>query len=135
MRQVGGGKGGRAYEIDGLAYVERFDGSHFVLRGEAIRWETVPPEAIGTRPFQAFEEVSRLTKQVRRLRGERFGIAVRKAYPDRCSLCEGGYRGHRRVLGFGAAHIIPVRDRGTAAGIPDRMLLCPKPHVLFDQVA
>jgi len=135
MRQVGGGKGGRAYEIDGLAYVERFDGSHFVLRGEAIRWEAVPLEAIGTRPFQAFEEVSRLTKQVRRLRDERFGIAVRKAYRDRCSLCEVGYRVHGRVLGLEAAHIIPVSDRGTSADIRNGMLLCRNHHILFDEFA
>lgn len=136
MRQVSGVPGSRAYEVLGLAYVEKFDGTHFVLRGESISWTELPtPEAVPI-PFSPFEEAPmKLAPQIRRLRDQRFAIAVRKAYHERCSLCEVGYRVRGRVLGLEAAHIIPVSDRGTSADIRNGMLLCSNHHLLFDEFA
>ena len=136
MRQSSGAPGSRAYEILGLAYVEKFDGTHFVLRGEPISWtELSAPETVPV-PFKPFEETPlKLAPQIRRLRDQRFTIAVRKAYHERCSLCEVGYRVRGRVLGLEAAHIIPVSDRGTSADIRNGMLLCSDHHVLFDEFA
>ena len=134
MRQSSGASGSRAYEVLGLAYVEKFDGTHFVLRGESISWTELPaPETVPV-PFKPFEETPlKLAPLIRRLRDQRFTIAVRKAYHERCSLCEVGYRVRGRVLGLEAAHIIPVSDRGTSADIRNGMLLCSNHHVLFDE--
>ena len=137
MRQVLS-KGGRtSYEVMGLAYVEDYDGTHFLLHGERIEWETIP--ALGTatpEPFHPFEEeLVRLTPELRIQRDQRFGTVVRKAYHERCSLCEVGYRVRGRVLGVEAAHIIPVGDRGNAADIRNGLLLCRNHHVLFDELA
>ncbi len=126
----------RAYEILGLAYVERFDGAHFVLRGESISWTEVPVGERNPPPFKPFEEgPGRLAAQIRRLRDQRFGVAVRKAYGEKCSLCGVGYRVRGRVLGVEAAHIIPVAERGTSADVRNGMLLCNNHHVLFDALA
>ena len=137
MRQTPAKGGPPAYEILGLAYVEGFDGTHFLLRGEPIEWEAIP--TLGTAvpvPFHPFEEgLARLTPQLRLQRDQRFGIAVRKAYHERCSLCEVGYRVRGRVLGLEAAHIIPVGERGTSADIRNGMLLCRNHHTLFDEFA
>ncbi len=136
MRQASVASGSRAYEILGLAYVESYDGKHFVLRGEPISWVDLPTPQRGPVPFKPFEEgPERLASQLRRLRDQRFGIAVRKAYHEKCSLCEVGYRVRGRVLGVEAAHIIPVSDRGTSADIRNGMLLCSNHHVLFDEMA
>ncbi len=134
VRQVPNLAGGRVYEILGLAYVERFDGTHFVLRGESISWTELPVGERNPPPFRPFEEgPSRLAAQIRRLRDQRFGVAVRKAYHEKCSLCEVGYRVRGRVLGLQAAHIIPVEERGTSADIRNGMLLCSNHHILFDE--
>ncbi len=136
VRQVSGLAGDRAYEILGLAYVERFDGTHFVLRGESISWTAVPVGEKNPPPFKPFEEgPCRLGAQIRRLRDQRFGVAVRKAYHEKCSLCEVGYRVRGRVLGLEAAHIIPIGDHGTSADIRNGILLCSNHHVLFDEFA
>ncbi len=136
MRQVTSRAGPRAYEVLGLAYVEKFDGTHFVLRGEAISWTELPVPDEAQAPFRPFEEgPDRLAPQLRRLRDQRFGIAVRKAYHEKCSLCEVGYRVHGRVLGVEAAHIIPVGDRGTSGDVRNGMLLCSNHHILFDELA
>ena len=68
-------------------------------------------------------------------RSQRFGIVVCKAYHERCSLCEVGDRVRGRVLGLEAAHIIPVKNRGTSADIRNGMLLCRNHHTLFDEFA
>ena len=136
MRQVSTRSLSRAYEVLGLAYVERFDGKHFVLRGESISWEEVPTSEQLIPPFHPFEEAPQLqAPQVRILRDQRFSTAVRKAYHEKCCLCKIGYRVRGRVLGLEAAHIIPVSDRGTSTDIRNGMLLCRNHHVLFDEVA
>ena len=136
MRQTPTTSGSRAYEILGLAYVEKFDGTHFVLRGESISWEDIPIAETVTAPFAPFEEAPlQLAPQVRVQRDQRFATAVRKAYHEKCSLCEVGYRVRGRVLGLEAAHIIPVSARGTSADIRNGMLLCRNHHVLFDELA
>ena len=136
MRQVSGLSGGRVYEILGLAYVQGFDGTHFMLRGESISWTELPLAQKNPPPFRPFEEgPGRLVARVRRLRDQRFGVAVRKAYHEKCSLCEVGYRVRGRVLGLEAAHIIPVGERGTSADIRNGILLCSNHHVLFDEFA
>src|SRR6266545_878712 len=136
LRQQSGPSGSRAYEVLGLAYVQGFDGTHFVLRGESITWTELPPMQDGPVPFRPFEETpAKMAAQVRRLRDQRFTIAVRKAYHGRCSLCEVGYRVRGRLLGLEAAHIIPVSDRGTSGDIRNGMLLCSNHHLLFDEFA
>jgi len=136
MRQVVGPGDSPAYEILGLAYVDNFDGSHFVLRGESIHWESVPATTHVFEVFQPFDEgPRRMSAQLRQLRDQRFGIAVRKAYRDRCSLCEIGYRVRGRVLGLEAAHIIPVGERGNSIDIRNGILLCRNHHLLFDELA
>jgi putative restriction endonuclease len=136
LREISSKSGSRMYEVLGLAYVERFDGTHFVLHGESIAWETPPPPEASAVPFHPFEEgPARLASSVRHLRDQRFAIAVRQAYHEKCSLCEVGYRVRGRVLGLEAAHIIPVSDRGTSADIRNGMLLCNNHHVLFDEFA
>jgi len=136
MRQQSGALGYRGYEILGLAFVEDFDGTHFVLRGESISWTELPMLQTGPMPFEPFEETpAKLAPQLRHLRDQRFMIAVRKAYHERCSLCEVGYRVRGRVPGLEAAHIIPVSERGTSADIRNGILLCSNHHVLFDEFA
>ena len=68
-------------------------------------------------------------------RDQRFGVVVRMAYHERCSLCEVGYRVRGRPLGLEAAHIIPVRENGTSADVRNGVLLCRNHHVLFDEFA
>ena len=136
LRQRSGQSGTRAYEVLGLAYVQEFDGTHFVLRGESITWTELPvmqPESVPFRPFE--QSPAKLATQLRRLRDQRFTVAVRKAYHERCSLCEVGYRIRGRLLGLEAAHIIPVSERGTSGDIRNGMLLCSNHHVLFDEFA
>ncbi len=136
MRQVSRSSGDRLYEILGLAYVERFDGTHFLLRGESISWTELPAADRSPPPFKPFEEgPGKLSAQIRRLRDQRFGIAVRKAYHEKCSLCEVGYRVRGQVLGLEAAHIIPVANRGTSRDVRNGVLLCGNHHVLFDELA
>ena len=136
MRQVSTRSLSRSYEVLGLAYVERFDGRHFVLRGESISWEEVPTPEQLIAPFHPFDEApQRQAPQVRILRDQRFSTAVQKAYHEKCCLCKIGYRVRGRVLGLEAAHIIPVSDRGTSTDIRNGMLLCRNHHVLFDEVA
>ncbi len=136
VRQVSSLSAGRTYEILGLAYVERFDGTHFELRGESISWTELPAAVRNPLPFKPFEEgLDRVAAQIRRLRDHRFGIAVRKAYHEKCSLCEVGYRVRGRVLGVEAAHIIPVGERGTSVDIRNGISLCSNHHVLFDEFA
>jgi len=65
----------------------------------------------------------------------RFGVAVRRAYKEKCSLCEVGYRVHGRIVGLEAAHIIPVENRGTSLDVRNGILLCRNHHILFDEYA
>ena len=77
----------------------------------------------------------RLSPEWRQLRDQRFGVVVRRAYHERCSLCEVGYRVRGRPLGLEAAHIIPVSEKGTSADVRNGLLLCRNHHVLFDAFA
>ena len=135
LRQVSDARGAAAYEVLGLAYVTGFDGTHFLLRGEPIRWEDVTPSTT-IAPFRPFEEHPvREAPQLRLLRDRYFGVAVRRAYHEKCSLCEVGYRVRGRPLGLEAAHIIPVNANGTSADVRNGVLLCRNHHVLFDEYA
>ena len=134
LRQTSAAKGAVAYEVMGLAYVTAFDGTHFLLRGEPIRWEDVTPSPPAIMPFRPFEEHPlRESLERRRLRDLHFGVAVRRAYREKCSLCEVGYRVRGRSLGLEAAHIIPVSENGTSADVRNGVLLCRNHHVLFDE--
>lgn len=135
LRQKSAEHGSAAYEILGLAYVVGFDGTHFLLRGEAIEWEELaPPEQVP--PFRPFEERDpRESLQRRQLRDQRFGVTVRMAYHEKCSLCEVGYRVRGRPLGLEAAHIIPVSEHGNSVDIRNGVLLCRNHHTLFDGFA
>ncbi len=136
LRQVPARSGAPAYEVLGLAYVEDYDGTHFVLRGERIEWESIPAlRTAAPEPFRPFEEALTVAPEIRIQRDVRFGVAVRKAYHERCALCEVGYRVRGRVLGLEAAHIIPVGDRGNAGDVRNGLALCRNHHVLFDELA
>lgn len=125
--------GAVSYEVLGLAFVEGFDGTHFVLRGEPIDWTEAPTvqDVVPTfRPFEidapASEEISRV------LRDRRFGVVIRQIYHERCSLCSIGYRVRGRAVALDAAHIIPVDRRGVIGDVRNGLLLCKNHHALFD---
>lgn len=128
--------GKTAYEILGLAFVESFDGTHFVLRGEPIDVAATPIVESVRPTFIAFEQdPARLSPSMRTLRDQRFATAVRVVYHDRCSLCNVGYRLRERVVGLDAAHVIPVEKKGIISDLRNGILLCKNHHVLFDQYA
>lgn len=133
LRQRVAEPGAAAYEVLGLAYVKAFDGTHFVLQGEPIKWEEIPLAGKPIPPFRPYEEkpLPRLEMQ-RQQRDMRFGYMVRQAYHEKCSLCGIGYRVHGRLVAVEAAHIIPVEDRGNTGDVRNGMLLCRNHHTLFD---
>jgi len=129
-----GPKGG--YEVMGLAFVSEFDGSHFVLRGEAIDWTTAPTPQNIVPKFEPFELDQSPTQETTRVvRDQRFGVAVRRIYHERCGLCNVGYRLKGRPLALDAAHIIPVDHHGRIGDVRNGMLLCKNHHALFDSYA
>lgn len=136
FRQAGDVDGRTAYEVLGLAFVESYDGEHFVLRGEGIDVEVPPvPESI-VPTFEPFESgVVALSEQTRVLRDHRFGVVIRHLYHERCSLCNLGFRVKGHPIGIEAAHIIPVEKRGKIADVRNGILLCKNHHALFDQSA
>jgi len=136
LRQKAREVGESTYEVLGLAFVESFDGTHFKLRGEPIEWEAIGTGTSLPKPFEPFEQgVVKVSRQLRQIREARFGVAVRKAYHEKCSLCEVGYRVRGKPIGLEAAHIIPVSNRGTSADVRNGLLLCRNHHVLFDEFA
>lgn len=136
FRQVAGPSGATWYEVLGLAYVEEFDGSHFVLRGEPIDWTEPPTTTTETRVFVPFErEEPSLTAALRLTRDRRFGEVVRRVYKGRCSLCNLGYQLRGLPVGTEAAHIIPVESRGVIGDVRNGLLLCRNHHDLFDRNA
>jgi putative restriction endonuclease len=131
FRQVPRGPAGTSYEVLGLATVEKFDGTHFILRGEPIDWTATPETVVPVfTPFQptspAIEEVART------LRDRRFSSIIRRLYQERCSLCSVGYQVLGRSVGLDAAHIIPVEQNGIIADVRNGLLLCKNHHALFD---
>lgn len=124
----------RTYEVMGLAYVEEFDGAHFVMHGQPIDFENEPMHSSNISPFAAFEyEPPRMTESNRIIRDRSFQTAVRRVYKGKCSLCELGYTFRGEVIGVEAAHIIPVKDRGTSKDVRNGILLCRNHHDLFDR--
>lgn len=136
FRQVDLQSGQTGYEVLGLAYVDRFDGTHFILRGEPIDW-TAPPQPDQMVPtFAPFELDSAPSEAVNRImRDRRFGVVIRRIYHEKCSLCSIGYRLRGKSLGLEAAHIIPVELRGSLADVRNGLLLCRNHHSLFDEFA
>ncbi|MHB8352287.1 MAG: HNH endonuclease, partial [Thermoplasmata archaeon] len=120
---------GVRYEVLGLAFVDRFDGTHFVLRGEAIDWTALPvPDAV-IPTFLPFELQPTGTEEISRIvRDHRFGVAVRRIYHERCSLCDVGYRIRGRTVALDAAHIVPVEKQGNIGDVRNGILLCKNHH-------
>lgn len=122
------------YEVMGLAYVEQFDGKHFVMHGEPIDVEAEPLKIQTEYPFIAREEAeTRITESMRVVRRKAFQIGVRKLYHEKCSLCELGYHFMGQPIGVEAAHVIPVSDKGTSKDLRNGILLCQNHHTLFDR--
>ncbi|MGA8537010.1 MAG: HNH endonuclease signature motif containing protein [Thermoplasmata archaeon] len=136
FRQRGARPGTGEYEVLGLAFVEGFDGNHFILRGEPIDW-TAPPQLESAVPtFKPFELSPSPSEAVTRvMRDRRFGVVIRRIYHDKCSLCSVGYRLRGASLGLDAAHIIPVEAQGVIADVRNGLLLCKNHHSLFDNYA
>ncbi|MGB6501065.1 MAG: HNH endonuclease [Thermoplasmata archaeon] len=136
FRQISGGGGLATYEILGLAIVESFDGEHFVLHGESIEPEKTPAFANMSPKFLPFEfSTGRHDLVSRIVRDHRFGVAVRRIYHERCSLCNIGFRVGGQSTALDAAHIIPVNEKGVMGDLRNGILLCKNHHALFDDYA
>jgi putative restriction endonuclease len=136
FRQESDAHGHRVYKVLGLAFVERLEGDHFVLRGEPIDVSSDPWPTATIPPFQPFESSSpNVESVVRTLRERRFGSVIREIYHDKCSLCALGYRLRGRSLGLEAAHVIPVEAKGIVGDVRNGILLCRNHHSLFDNFA
>lgn len=124
----------RTYEVMGLAYVEDFNGTHFIIHGQPIDFQDQPMTASEISPFIPFEKgVRTMNRSLRLIRDRSFQTAVRRVYHGRCSLCELGYTYRGEVLGVEAAHLIPVKDKGTSKDVRNGILLCRNHHYLFDR--
>ncbi len=122
------------YEVMGLAYIDRFDGTHFVLRGLPIDFQSPPMKDPSSSRFQPFEnDPLPVTNATIEIRNKGFMTAVRRAYRGRCSLCELGYTFRGEPIGLEAAHIIPVSAHGTSKDVRNGILLCKNHHDLFDR--
>jgi len=116
--------------------VESADETHFVLRGEKIRWEEIPGPVTAIPEFKPYESgPAAEIEVVRKVRERKFAATVRWAYHEKCSLCEIGFRLRGRPLALDAAHIIPAEERGTSLDVRNGLLLCKNHHALFDQYA
>lgn len=132
QREISGLK--RTYEVLGLAYVEDFDGTHFIIHGEPIDVEDEPMLTNAIKPFEPFETDSlRLYDATSVMRKRAFQTAVRRIYHEKCSLCELGYKFHGQPIGVEAAHVIPVNEKGTSKDVRNGILLCKNHHDLFDR--
>jgi hypothetical protein len=133
FRQVSDVDGKTAYEVLGLAEVASFDGEYFVLRGEPIDVARTPSVERVVPTFQAFERDPATIGMVARIvRDQRFGVAVRRIYHEKCSLCNIGFRVGGLPIALDAAHIIPVQDGGILGDLRNGILLCKNHHALFD---
>lgn len=136
FREVPSGSSRTEYEVLGLAFVEGFDGDHFLLRGEAIDWTVAPAVENVVPTFRPFEtKAPGLSQTVRVQRNSRFGEVVRRIYDQKCAVCEIGFQLRGRALGLEAAHIIPVEEGGIIGDVRNGVLLCRNHHALFDQHA
>lgn len=133
IRQVRSRPGERLYEVQGLGYVTGFDGNHFKIRGEPIDVSARPAANEPAFEFEPFDRVfPSLAPAIRRMRDDRFKLAVRRVYHERCGLCGIGYHLKRIPLALQAAHVIPVQNDGTSKDIRNGILLCNNHHALFD---
>ncbi len=133
FRQESDARGHRVYKVLGLAFVEKMEGDHFVLRGEPIDVNSDPLPAATIPPFRPFETASpALEAVIRTLRERRFSSVIREIYHEKCSLCSTGYRFQGRSLGLEAAHVIPVEAKGVVGDVRNGILLCRNHHSLFD---
>jgi hypothetical protein len=136
FRQVSDVDGKTAYEVLGLARVASFDGEYFVLHGEPIDVAGAPAVEQVVPTFHAFESDPATIGMVARLvRDQRFGVAVRRVYHAKCSLCNIGFRVGGQPTALDAAHIIPVQEGGILGDLRNGILLCKNHHALFDMNA
>lgn len=136
FRQVSDVEGKTAYEVLGLARVGSFDGEYFVLHGEPIDEASTSVVETVAPIFQAFEKDPTSAGMIARIiRDQRFGVAVRRVYHERCSLCNIGFRVGGHPVALDAAHIIPVQNRGILGDLRNGILLCKNHHALFDEYA
>lgn len=134
FRQVEEIDGKAAYEVLGLAYVQSFDGTHFILNGEPIDESHPPPFEMLTPEFHPFElDEASVSDVLRTVRDYRFGVALRRVYHERCGLCDMGFKVAGRPVALEAAHIIPVEKRGVLGDLRNGILLCRNHHALFDR--
>lgn len=124
------------YRVQGLGFVEDYDGQHFTIRGEPINETAEPlPEGV-VPPFHAFENSpTPVVAVVRKLREKRFVSVIRQLYHEKCSLCEIALRIHGRSIALEAAHVVPVRDHGVIGDVRNGVLLCSNHHAMFDSYA
>jgi hypothetical protein len=133
FREVDRIDGKVAYQVLGLAYVEGYDGHHFLLRGESIDVTATPLVETFVPAFQMFEgPMEAIESLQRQIRDQRFGVVIRQLYHEKCSLCEVGYRLRGKSIGLDAAHIIPLKSHGVIADVRNGLLLCKNHHALFD---
>ncbi len=126
---------GATYEVMGLAYVDSYDESHFVIRGEPIDFQENPMEMSAIRKFKPFDfKEPKLTQTWRNFREKSFQTVVRNVYGGKCSLCDIGYSFRGQPVGVEAAHIIPVEENGTSKDVRNGILLCRNHHELFDRL-
>ncbi len=132
QREIHGSE--RIYEVLGLAYVEGFDGSHFIMHGEPIDVDSIPAMRNEIPPFIPYDiPTSTLTVSMIKQRLRAFQIGIRHVYHEKCSLCELGYHFNGQPIGIEAAHLIPFSDNGTSRDLRNGILLCSNHHALFDK--
>jgi putative restriction endonuclease len=136
IRQIPASRGARLYEVRGLGYVTSFDGNHFRLQGEPIDISARPVILPAEMKFEPFDRTfPQLSATLRRIRYQRFKLAIRRVYHERCSLCNLGYHLAQAPIALEAAHLIPVEANGTSKDVRNGMLLCSNHHALFDNYA
>lgn len=136
VRQVRSHSRIRNYEVRGLGYVTGFDGTHFRIQGEPIDITDRPIGSLAAVRFEPFDHVfPELAPALRRIRDQRFKLAIRRVYHERCSLCNLGYHLGQTPLALEAAHVIPVESSGTSKDVRNGLLLCSNHHTLFDSFA
>jgi len=134
IRQISSAGGNRIYEVRGLGYVVGFDGTHFKIQGEPIDVSDRPVVTPSAMMFETFDHnFPVLAASLRRMRDQRFKLAIRRVYHERCSLCNLGYHLGTTPLAMEAAHLIPVENDGTSKDIRNGLLLCSNHHALFDR--